>query len=142
MKAFLDSSSVIKLYYPEADSESLEKYIDENVDEIFLSELTILEFRSAMWRKVRTQEVTEKIALKSIHFFENDYADLSWIQLNQKLIESAQELLMKYGSKGLRTLDALQLASALTLKFQDSVFLTADELLKALLIEEGLKVVG
>ncbi|MCI0513024.1 type II toxin-antitoxin system VapC family toxin [candidate division KSB1 bacterium] len=69
MKAFLDSSSVIKLYYPEADSESLEKYIDENVDEIFLSERTILEFRSAMWRKVRTQEVTEKIALKSIHFF-------------------------------------------------------------------------
>ncbi|MCI0513025.1 hypothetical protein L0128_07440 [candidate division KSB1 bacterium] len=62
--------------------------------------------------------------------------------MNQKLIESAQELLMKYGSKGLRTLDALQLASALTLKFQDSVFLTADELLKALLIEEGLKVVG
>jgi len=141
MKAFLDSSSIIKLYYPEADSERLEKYIDENVDEIFLSELTILEFRSALWRKIRMKEVEEVIALESISCFENDFDDINWIQLNQKLIQSAKEFLMKYGSKGLRTLDSIQLASALTLKFQDYVFLTADDLLKSLFIEEGLNVV-
>jgi hypothetical protein len=47
---------------------------------------------------------------------------------------------MKYGQEGLRTLDAIQLASALTLKEQQNVlFFTADKLLKYFFKQEGLK---
>ena len=48
---------------------------------------------------------------------------------------------MKYGSHGLRTLDSLQLATALTLKNEECVFLTSDKLLKTLLEKEKLNVV-
>jgi len=47
---------------------------------------------------------------------------------------------MKYGNKGLRTLDSLQLASALILKNKPCVFFTSDKLLKSLFIEESLNV--
>jgi len=49
------------------------------------------------------------------------------------------KLLMKYGSAGLRTLDAIQLASALTLKGQPKIrFFTADQLLNSFFKPEGL----
>lgn len=141
MKAFVDSSSFIKLYYPEPDSEQIEKFLDENVSQIFLSELTILEFRSALWRKVRMKDITEETANEAIKCFDNDFNDIKWIEINHRLIQSAKDLLKKYGLKGLRTLDSIQLAAALSITSNDFVFLTADELLKSFFIEEGLKVV-
>jgi predicted nucleic acid-binding protein len=140
MKAFLDSSSLIKLYYPEDDSEQIEKYIDENIGEIYLSELAILEFRSALWRKVRMKEVAEEIAREAMICFNNDSSGFRWIRLNNTLIISAKDLLMKYGFRGLRTLDSIQLAAAITLKSKDTVFLTADDLLKTFFLKEGLKI--
>jgi uncharacterized protein len=53
MKAFLDTSSLFKLYYNEQGSEELEFFLSENVEELVLSELAILEFCSAIWLKVR-----------------------------------------------------------------------------------------
>lgn len=61
--------------------------------------------------------------------------------MHDNIIEAASNLLMKYGDKGLRTLDSLQLASALTLKDEDCIFLTSDNLLKSLFEEENLNVV-
>ncbi len=60
--------------------------------------------------------------------------------LQSGAVESASHLLMKYGNRGLRTLDSLQLAAALTLRDEDCVFLTSDKLLHTLFKEEGLKV--
>jgi len=52
MKAFLDTSSLIKLYHQEEGSDSITRGISNDVEEIFLSELAILEFRSAIWKKI------------------------------------------------------------------------------------------
>ena len=47
---------------------------------------------------------------------------------------------MNYGVAGLRTLDAIQLASALTLKGEPKArFFTADQLLKSFFKQEGLE---
>jgi hypothetical protein len=47
-------------------------------------------------------------------------------------LSQGRELLMKYEITGLRTLDAIQLASALTLKEQPKIyFFTADQLLQS-----------
>ena len=139
MNAFLDSSSVIKLYYPEADSDEIERYVDENINEIYLSELAILEFRSALWRKVRIKEIIEKIAAEAISCFNSDSPNFKWIQLNQIQVQSARNLLMKFGAKGLRTLDSIQFAAALSVKSPNTVFFTADNLLKSFFEEEDLK---
>jgi hypothetical protein len=47
---------------------------------------------------------------------------------------------MKYGGSGLRTLDSLQLATALTLKDEECVFLTSDKLSQTFLRKEKLHV--
>lgn len=80
------------------------------------------------------------MAGEAIEYFQNDFDKFQWVALQPGIIESAKKLLMKHGSKGLRTLDSLQLASALTLKEDDCMFLTSDALLKSLMIEENLKV--
>jgi len=141
MKVFLDTSFLLKLYHQEEGSEVAEDILSKGIEEIFLSELAILEFCSAFWKKVREGELDEKVATEVIAYFQNDYDKFQWIPLQSALIESAEDLLMKYGKRGLRTLDSLQLASALTLKSNNCIFLTSDVLLKSLMTEENLKVV-
>ncbi len=140
-KAFLDTSSLIKLYHYEADTDAVNDALSKGVGEMFLSETSILEFRSAMWKKYRKSEIDENTALGSISCFQDDYNLFQWITLSSEIIQSASGLLMKYGKQGLRTLDSLQFASALTLKDEDCIFLTSDNLLKSLFEKENLKVV-
>jgi predicted nucleic acid-binding protein len=141
VKAFLDTSSVLKLYHKEEGSEELENYLEDNIEEIVLSELAILEFRSAIWRKVRMNEIEDEVAKEVMSYFEEDYKSFTWLKLHNNIVKSASELLMKYGTKGLRTLDSIQLASALTLKYSECVFLTSDNLLKSLFLEEELELI-
>ncbi len=140
MKAFLDTSSLIKLYHQEEGSDSITRAISNDVEEIFLSELAVLEFRSAIWKKTREKEIVEKAAIEVISCFHNDHDNFQWILLQSDIVESAAHLLMKYGRRGLRTLDSLQLAAALTIKGEECIFLTSDKLLRSLLEEEKLKV--
>jgi predicted nucleic acid-binding protein len=114
MKAFLDTSSLLKLYHQESDTETLSNALAE-VEVIYLSELAQLEFCSAIWKKVRTQEIDSETAKVVISCFEEDYAKFSWIKLNTARINHATLLLNYYGTLGLRTLDAIQLSSALSL---------------------------
>lgn len=138
MKAFLDTSSLLKLYHQESGTETLSTALAE-VEVIYLSELARLEFRSAIWKKVRTQEITSTLANVVIACFEEDYAKFSWIKLDTQAITQAASLLNQYGASGLRTLDAIQLSSALSLKGNnDTVFFTHDKLLKSIFEQEGL----
>lgn len=140
MKAFLDTSSLIKLYHQEVGSDAVMKVLSNGVEEIFLSELSTLEFRSALWKKSREREVEEKVAIEVIKCFQNDSDDFRWILLQSDIVESASHLLMKYGGSGLRTLDSLQFAAALTLRDEECIFLTSDKLLRTLLKKERLNV--
>lgn len=140
MKAFLDTSSLIKLYHKEEGSDFVMNALSNDIREIFLSELAILEFRSALWKKIREKEIKEKTAIEVIKCFQNDGDNFQWIMLQSDIVESASYLLMKYGNRGLRTLDSLQLAAALTLRDEECVFLTSDKLLWIFFKEEQLKV--
>lgn len=140
MKVFLDTSSLIKLYHQEEGSDFVMEVLSNDVVEIFLSELAVLEFRAAIWKKIREKEIEEKVAIEVIKCFQNDVNNFQWILLQSDLVESASHLLMKYGIRGLRTLDSLQLAAALTLRDEECVFLTSDKLLRTLFKDERLKV--
>ncbi|MBL7094753.1 type II toxin-antitoxin system VapC family toxin [candidate division KSB1 bacterium] len=60
MKAFFDTSSILKLYNEEEGSVELETYFNNNIDIVVLSELADLEFRSALMRKVEWKKLTKK----------------------------------------------------------------------------------
>ncbi|MBI3353890.1 MAG: type II toxin-antitoxin system VapC family toxin [Nitrospirae bacterium] len=64
MKAFLDTSSVIKLYHQEEGSDFVMEALSNDIEEVFLSELAVLEFSSALWKKIREKEIEEKAAIE------------------------------------------------------------------------------
>lgn len=139
MKIFLDTSSLIKLYHTEIGTDDLDKLLDENsVQEIFLAEIAKIEFSSAVWKKVRTKDLTQEEALGIIDSFQTDYPNYSFVPTNHHLLILACELVTKYGLKGLRTLDSIQLASMLSVKTELSIAVTADELLRSLIENEGM----
>jgi len=139
MVVFLDTSTLIKLYYKEKDSEQLVNQISEKAHEVFLFEIAKVEFASAIWKKVRIGEMTVETAKQVIECFENDYNNFDWIFADSTIIEIAKDLFKKYGQTSLRTLDALQLSSCITAKNEIDVFLTNDDFLKGLFEKEGLK---
>ena len=141
MMAFMDTSSLVKLYHQEEDSDIIIKALSNNdIEMIILSELALLEFRSALWKKVREKAIPKQSAIEVIQCFHSDRNNYKWISLQYDIVMSASKLLMKYGCCGLRTLDSLQLASAVTMKNTDCICLTSDKLLQKLFVEEELRV--
>ncbi len=139
MIIFLDTSSLFKLYHQEADSEEIEQiFVRNTVQTVFLSEITKLEFASTVWKKVRVKDLAEEQAILLLQAFETDFPNYSFVQLDTVLIEKAKNLLSIYGKAGLRTLDSLQLATAILLKNQMQLAKTADKLLLGFFEAEGL----
>jgi predicted nucleic acid-binding protein len=87
MKVFLDTSSLLKLYHHEIGTERLLNTLSQSIEEIYLSELAILEFHSAIWKKVRTSEIEIVTAKAVMTGFQTDYTQFQWIQLNSKIIQ-------------------------------------------------------
>jgi uncharacterized protein len=140
MKIFLDTSSLIKLYHFETGTDYLDKLFETNtITEIFLSDLAKVEFISAIWKKVRTKDLTDTEATSIITSFNNDYDNYSFIDFDSELLLVARDLIDKYGLKGLRTLDSLQLASIINVKSELAFAITADDFLRTLIELEGVK---
>jgi len=72
--------------------------------------------------------------------FETDYSKFTFITLDEDLIDQAQTLLNRYGEKGLRTLDSIQLASMVLVQSELSVALASDQLLNTFIEAEGIRV--
>jgi len=131
MKIFLDTSSLIKLYNKEADTHIVENiFIQNSVTFIFLSEISKMEFISAIWKKVRTKEIAEEKAEIIIQLFEKSFENYFFIKNDSLVFDHARTLLAKYGKLGLRTLDSIQLSVAVSLINEVDLFVTADKLLK------------
>lgn len=141
MKLFLDTSALVKLYYREVDSHALESLVRSGtITTIFLSEVSKPEFISAIWKKWRMKELNEQQALALLQAFEEDYARYSFVQVDGDAMIAASSLLKQHGRQGLRTLDALQLAAAVSLRGQADLFKSADKLLESFFIAENLRV--
>lgn len=141
MKLFLDTSTLFKLYHFEKDTEIiLSAFKKYKIEAIFLSEITKIEFDSVVWKKCRKQEISAEKVKIVIKNFEKDWTYYHFVNDNKSLKKSARNLITKYGTKGLRTLDSIQLASAIAVKNIADLFLTSDTLLKDFFISENLPV--
>ena len=140
MKIFLDTSSLFKLYHREVDTVLIEQIFSQvTVTIVYLSEITKVEFTSSVWKKVRTKEITELDAIKTLQLFERDSAKYTFLATDSIILEKARILTTKYGLKGLRTLDSIQLSTAISLRAEVGLFVTSDNLLKSLFRDEGLQ---
>ena len=112
-RTFIDTSALIKLYRTEPDSLSVRACILP-ADDILISQLTPLEFRSAFYGLVRQGLLALADAQVYIAAFQNDLPQYQVIPVEAKVFQEAELLLDTYAaSEGLRPPDALQLASAI-----------------------------
>lgn len=141
MNLFFDTSALFKLYHTEAGTKELTAFFSTNlIHAIYLSEITSIEFCSAVWKKCRKNEINQSSAELLIDKFNIDSKKYNFIKQNKSCTNLASELIGKHRKKGLRTLDSLQLASALMLKNDLDVFITSDALLSDITLSEDLKV--
>ncbi len=140
MNLFLDTSSLLKLYHKESETLELINFIEKNIKVIYLSELAKIEFNSAVYKKVRTKEISIAQAELVVSFFQNDYTKFKWIKFDSGIVDLAKKLVIQYGKDGLRTLDSLQLASAISGKTIINYYKTSDKLLFSIFEKEGLNV--
>ncbi len=142
---FLDTSAVAKLYRSEAGSGFVDRIFSEPASQHVISRLTIVEMESVFALKARTGEIDPQAVLIARRRLEADLgrARLLVAAVNDDHSRGARRLLIKHGSaEALRTLDALQLSIALTLKRAGlvTVFVAADQKLCRVAALEGFAV--
>jgi predicted nucleic acid-binding protein len=125
---FLDTSALAKLYHHEAGSRLVEAWAADDTTLLWISDLARAELHSALIRKVREGELTEEALHGVLECFRVDLLHRFYIMpLTAMVLERAINLLLGYGKRyPLRTLDALQLASAQAVHGERLTFVTAD----------------
>lgn len=116
MTYFFDSSALVKRYHPEVGSLRVEAIFREDNRRIVISRLTVVELQSAFALKVRTGQLNERSSA-SLRFRALDdigTGTITVVSVKDIHYAAAARLIVQYANvKGLRTLDALQLAVAL-----------------------------
>jgi len=116
MNYFLDTSALIKLYHREEGSTNPEAYLEKADQALFLiiAGIAPLEFRSAFYRRVRMGELEPENMTTILQRFHDDLRFLESVTVSNRLFEEAIDVMDRVAATNvLRTLDALQLASAL-----------------------------
>ncbi|HID19972.1 MAG TPA: PIN domain-containing protein [Methanophagales archaeon] len=111
---FLDTSALVKRYHQEVGTDISDKIFGEEDKELFISDLSIIEFHSAIALKVRTREISRDAFFHLIGLFSNelDIGLYQVMRIDEAEKQEAVKLLAKYGfDYALRTLDGLQLAA-------------------------------
>jgi len=111
VKYFLDTSALVKIYHKEAGTEKVLN-IYKSTNNVTISELSKVEFTSAVHRKFREKEINEKTLDALFEKFQFDIEDKYEILIfSSAVIDEAFYLLRKYAkTKALRSLDCIQLA--------------------------------
>jgi predicted nucleic acid-binding protein len=127
MRVFLDTSALIVLYHAEPKTLQVEAYAKGA--KIFISRLALTEFRSAVHRIVRGGSLTLHSGRALVEAFRKDLGTYLIQEIDTNVWRESAELVEKYGSTiNLRTLDAIQLATAKRINARNSVkdFVTLD----------------
>ncbi len=138
MNIYLDTSSLFKLYHKENGTEELEDFFNnQQIERVFLAELAKIEFASVVWRKCRMKEIDFDKANLVLAGFSHDHHKFLFVPDSNIVKEWAVSFISTYWQSGLRTLDSIQLASALTIKEKVDLFQTSDLVLQKLAEKEG-----
>src|SRR5690348_17213290 len=112
MNSYLDTSCLAKLYIDEPDSDRVREMV-LNSDIVTTSSISFVEIRSMVSRRLRERLLTAAQSRRILDVFESDWSHMGKIPPEPGLLKSAGALLMKHP---LRSLDAIQLASALAFR--------------------------
>jgi len=144
LNIYFDTSAIIKLYYPEPESEKLSKWIGENRIVIPVSLFHSLEIHNAFALKIFRGEITDQHYEKLRECLAADrisgiIKELSadWTQVFQKAAETARSHTPGLGN---RSLDILHIALAMETGYKKII--TFDNRQSELAIANGLEVIS
>ena len=125
---FLDTSALVKLYHEEQGSEVMEALAADLAISLSVSEVARVELHSAFVRKMREGQLTETALHDALACFRDDAAHrFHIVPVVGATFDAAIGLLLQHGTTSpLRTLDALQLASARAAGTPEPTFVSAD----------------
>jgi len=125
---YLDTSALAKWYLNEADSEEVEKYIQEH-GPVTISDLTVVEMRSLLARRRREKSIDLNLEMQVFATFQEDMRKnfLLCQRLPDGIALGAVNLISVLSEIPLRTLDALHLAVAR--EIQAEILATADRVM-------------
>jgi hypothetical protein len=144
---FFDTSAVAKHYRAEVGTARVDALLAEPAARHLLSDLGVVELHSIFARLARTGQITAADFHQARGRFLADIAAGLWhaVPVPVAHFHNAQQLLVRHGlTRGLRTLDALQLAVALGCKALSPLdaFVCADVNLGYVAAAEGLTVIN
>ena len=126
---YADTSAVLPYYRQEAHSASVERMFVDTSHVILLSDLTRVEFFSAVARWVHGQEITEPQAGQIEGAFADDLrAGRFRVAPLEKAVFDRAMRLLQVRSVGLKSLDAIHLSVAMT---HQATLMTLDRQLRA-----------
>lgn len=111
---FVDTSALVKFYYPEPDSDRIEQILLD-AKGIYITSLSVVEMASALSKKVRAGELRREQESNLWNTFLDDLqtGQMELITLDDRHYMKASDLIRKFGSRhGIKTLDSLQLSAA------------------------------
>jgi predicted nucleic acid-binding protein len=112
MIVYLDTSSLVKLYVEEIDSEKIRDYV-HNAATVSTSRIAYAEARAAFAKKQKEEEFSLKVLRKIVEDFNRDWESYFVIEITDGLIRFAGDIAEKYLLRGF---DSIHLASAIHLK--------------------------
>jgi predicted nucleic acid-binding protein len=137
---FVDTSALVKYYYPEVGSERVETILSK-AKKVYLCQIAVTEFASALMKKMRTGTLgkEKQVILWNVFLDDLKAGQMELIHLDDRHYLKAADIIRDYGQKeGMRTLDSLQLVAALDVP--DAKFIAADKSLSRLANKMGLNV--
>jgi predicted nucleic acid-binding protein len=138
---FLDTSALVKRYYEEAGTDTVDELITSGTP-IAISSLSVVESTSAFRRKYNRDEITENEMNALIgEFFREALDEFLIIPIEESLTGFSFDLVIE---DDLRTLDSLQLSAALSLSTEEGspTFVCADQDLVSTANRRGLDTVN
>jgi len=137
MKIFMDTSVLIKRYLVEAGSDKVDKLF-ESASQIIVSPVTSIEARSILRRLLAEKKIARPDYKKLNEELTFDFDYFTVVNFDPGLEVSAKTLIDRYQ---LKTLDAIQLASAISKRSAISLFAASDKKLLAAARDERFKVI-
>ena len=113
---YLDTSVLVSLYAPEPDSARCEEVVTA-APGIVISELAVAELSGALLAKEKNGQLTSALRTSILDHFKSSIAnhEIQVVPLDRHVIEDAVEIMQRVHPQVLlRTLDAIQLASYLS----------------------------
>lgn len=114
MILYLDTSALVKLYVDEDGSDLVKRYV-EQASVVSTAKIAFVEARSAFARANREEIISSTSYRQIIDRLHYDWKRYMIVEISDRLIEAAGELVEEFGLRGF---DALHFASALFLQQQ------------------------